>query len=156
MPQPPQPRSLTNRRGTNRPRQKRTRGFGPDYVPGSFAELFGPREKEGKAIAMIGEIKDGPLIEGVWVGEIAGVVNIYFALMDDGTEEIEDYAERLVGVLAHLRERVDGDGLMLWDGVAPAVWRPATQAEYDSFDHPVEHLLCGWGLPTVPGMLCVN
>lgn len=45
------------------------------------------------AIAMIGEIKDGPLIEGVWVGEIGGVVKIYFALMDDGTEEIEDYAE---------------------------------------------------------------
>jgi hypothetical protein len=109
------------------------------------------------AIAMIGEIKDGPLIEGVWVGEIGGRVKIYFAITDDGTEEIEDYAEYLVGLLADLREGVDGDGRVLWDGVAPVVWRPATRVEYDSFvPLPVEHLRCGWGLPTVPAGLCIN
>jgi hypothetical protein len=63
------------------------------------------------AIAAIGEIRDGLLIDGVWVGEIGGVVKIYFALMDDGTEEIEDFAEDLVDLLAYLRECVDGDGL---------------------------------------------
>jgi hypothetical protein len=114
--------------------------------------------KHETAIAKIGEIKDGPLIEGVWVGEIGGVVKIYFALMDD--EEIGDYAGHLVGVLAYLRECVDGDGdeCALWDGVAPVVWRPATQAEYDSFvPHPVEHLLCGFVLPTIPAnKLCIN
>jgi hypothetical protein len=52
------------------------------------------------AIAAIGEIRDGLLIDGVWVGEIGGVVKIYFALMDDGTEEIEDFAEHLVDLLS--------------------------------------------------------
>jgi hypothetical protein len=119
-----------------------------------LAELLARRET---AIAMIGEIKDVPLIEGVWVGEIGGVVKIYFALMDDGTEEIEDYAEYLVGLLAGLREGVDGDGRVLWDGVAPVVWRPATQAEYNSFvPPPVDHLACGWGQPTVPAGLGIN
>jgi hypothetical protein len=109
------------------------------------------------AIASIGEIRDGPLIDGVWVGEIGGVVKIYFALMDDGTEEIEDFAEDLVDRLAYLRECVDGDGRVLWDGTAPVVWRPATRAEYDSFTPPpAEHLVCGFGLPTVPGDLRIN
>jgi hypothetical protein len=54
------------------------------------------------AIAAIGEIRDGLLIDGVWVGEIGGVVKVYFALMDDGTEEIEDFAEHLVKVLTYL------------------------------------------------------
>jgi hypothetical protein len=94
------------------------------------------------AIAAIGEIRDGLLIGGVWVGEIGGVVKIYFTLMDDGTEEIEDFAEYLVDLLAYLRECVDGDDRVLWDGTAPVVWRPATRAEYDSFTPPpVEHLL---------------
>jgi hypothetical protein len=43
--------------------------------------------------------------------------------MDDGTEEIEDFAEDLVDRLAYLRECVDGDGRVLWDGTAPVVWR---------------------------------
>jgi hypothetical protein len=42
------------------------------------------------------------------VCEIGGAVKMYFALADD--EEIEDYAEWLVDVLAHLRKWVDGDG----------------------------------------------
>jgi len=109
------------------------------------------------AIAAIGEIRDGLLIDGVWVGEIGGVVKVYFALMDDGTEEIEDFAEHLVDLLAYLRECVDGDGRVLWDGTAPVVWRPATRAEYDSFTPPPpEHLLCGFDLPTVPGDLRIN
>jgi len=87
------------------------------------------------------------------VCEIGGVVKMYFALADD--EEIEDYAEWLVDVLAHLRKWVDGDGNALWDGVEPAAWRPATQDEYDDYSRdPIDHLVSGVGLPTVSG--CLN
>ena len=78
---------------------------------------------------------------------------MYFALADD--EEIEDYAEWLVDVLAHLRKWVDGDGNALWDGIEPLVWRPATQDEYDDYSRdPIDHLEIGVGLPMVPG--CLN
>jgi hypothetical protein len=77
------------------------------------------------------------LSDEVWVGEIRSVV--------------------ICRVLAYSRECVDGDERVLWAGVAPVVWRPATQAECDSFvPHPVEHLLCGRGLPTIPGNLCIT
>jgi hypothetical protein len=108
---------------------------------------------------VIGEIRDGKLIRGTYVGEIGGVVKVYFAIMDD--ELLEDYADDLRRILAYLRESVDGDGLVLWDEVAPVVWRPATRDEYDTFvqANPVdgiEHLVCGFSLPTVPGRLCIN
>lgn len=83
------------------------------------------------------------------MGEIGGVVRVYFAIMDD--ELLEDFAEELKRLLAYLRENVDGDGLVLWDGVAPVVWRPATRGEYDSFDDGIEHIVCGFSLPTVQG-----
>jgi len=40
---------------------------------------------------------------------------------------------------------------------SPVVWRPATQAEGGSFvPYPLERLLCGRGLPTIAGRLCIN
>jgi hypothetical protein len=36
------------------------------------------------AVAMIGQVKDGPPIDAVWVGEIGGVGKIHFGLVDMG------------------------------------------------------------------------
>ena len=94
----------------------------PEFADRLWFELFMSHEEK---IAMLGTIEDGPLIRGTWVCEIGGVVKMYFALMDD--EEIEDYAECLVDRLADLRKYFDGDGNVLWDGIEPVVWRPATQ-----------------------------
>jgi len=69
-----------------RPQFLRLEGRNPKRAQFSDRILAELLVRHEGAIAMIGEIRDGPPINRVWVAEIGGSVKIHFALMDDGME----------------------------------------------------------------------
>jgi hypothetical protein len=92
-----------------------------------------------------------------YVGEIDNRVVVYFAL--DDSEDLSDVEEELDQLKAEMRRTTDGDGRPLWDGLKPIIWRNGTRNEMASFGETpqtINHLLCGWGFPTVPDGLAIQ
>ena len=109
-------------------------------------------------------------ISWLFVGEVKGRGVICFGLTEVEAEAIDDESVEadvnamfsdvcphgVIERLKHsMRTNPGADGLLVWDGIAPIIWRRATGAEVEAWGgymrlwDEIEHILCGHTFPVV-------